>query len=520
MNNSNVSATSNNITENMLNSIKVLTILYLHPDYYQLRKSLEWLIEYVNNIKNVEHKIIKDVLCTICLEVYTLAENSGCLLGTNIDTTTGWALSLTCAAMFDKEYSFLDNHEEHSSVNIENKMQLDDTSPLVVYLSFLERMFSRYSRIVSAQELDSSAEVMRYAECCGECMRAIMTVLKSRKGVYVVDVGADKWMVLIDSMISNGCMILLSDLVHKDTVTATAMSVICLQWIARYRLSGQSFSSSFLSRNTTPSLQLLAILKLLDLSSSSSFLTCTPPDTGKENEDNTWKIIGEKQIVTNNENNEYKSAKSCGVHVEFINHFPALPIISKCAILRACLTVFDDQALSFTPSLSSSTTTTTATSTITHIFPMSEYGTTLESDSLLLGPLFSATIAVCNHVLPLVRLYGLQTLESWFNCFEVIIGTPVVLPLLSSRSASKGDQNNENENNDHNSYKNDDENKDDTLGNEVGSFTSAECISSPSLQLIPKLKILSTLLITTWNHPSKQVGGEDEKVDRIGDKDR
>ena len=38
-----------------------------------------------------------------------------------------------------------------------------------------------------------------------------------------------------------------------------------------------------------------------------------------------------------------------------------------------------------------------------------------------LRPLFSAVMTVCRHSLPLVRLYGLQTLESWFNCLNVMI---------------------------------------------------------------------------------------------------
>lgn len=39
---------------------------------------------------------------------------------------------------------------------------------------------------------DSNAKVLRYSECSGECMRAIMHACKSRK-VYVGENACDQW---------------------------------------------------------------------------------------------------------------------------------------------------------------------------------------------------------------------------------------------------------------------------------------------------------------------------------------
>lgn len=396
-------------------SARLLMWLYLHPDYALLRKSVEWIIEVVCTNRSINQRALKEALCDVSLNLIFTAEALGIFRDMNVETATRWALSFTCIAMFDKEYYFLDGFADSS---VENKkiLQLDDTSPLLKFLSVLGKMFAKFSKIVSAKETDSSAEVMRYAECCGECMRAIMTSLKSRREAYVGKGASEEWMALINSVIANGCEILQSDLVHKDTVTATAMSVVCLQWIARYQLRGdESIPAGYITSST----QLLSILHLMDLSSSSE-----------------------------GEASPFREMALSGVHTDLAANLPTLPIISRCAILRACLTVFDD----FTLSLESPFDVSGVSSGV---------NTSAGSRSILLGPLFSAVVTVCSHSLPLVRLYGLQTLESWFNCLDVIV-SPLSL---------------------------------------VDSLTAAPQVDS----LMPHLRTVSSLLINTWSHPSKQV---------------
>ena len=393
--------------------VRLLAKFYLHPDYALLRKSVEWVIDVVCTNRSTTKRAIQDALCSVCMNLVGNSEILGVSTDMNIDAATAWALSFTCIAMFDKEYHFLDEYVD-SSIDSTLMLQLSDTSPLLNFLSVLDTMFAKFSKIVSAKEADSSAEVMRYAECCGECMRAIMTSLKSRKEVYVGQNYSEKWMALINSVIANGCAMLQSDLVHKDTVTATAMSVVCLQWIARYQLRGGNTTNTMY--NTPSCSQLLSILHLLDLSSPSV-------------------EVGQP----------FQEFSLAGVHSDLVANLPTLPIISRCAILRACLTVFDD----FTPSLES---------------PSDSLGlSSALSGSILLGPLFLAVVAVCNHSLPLVRLYGLQTLESWFNCLDILISSSSIVDSMTIPCATQ--------------------------------------IHS----LIPHLRIISTLLINAWSHPSKQV---------------
>ena len=110
------------------------------------------------------------------------------------------------------------------------------------------------------------------------------------------------------------------------------------------------------------------------------------------------------------------------------------------------MTVYDAHAMIFTPPSNDITNDITTES--------HSVGPTIDH-SLLFGPLFSASAAICNHSLTIVRVYGLQTLEAWFGCLE---------PLLPS-------------------------------------FSPSELVSI----VLPKLRLLSSLLIGTWSHPSKTV---------------
>ena len=400
--------------------IKILVKLYLHPDYSLLRKSLEWTVEAICNDSIIEATALKKALLDVCFGLALSVEAENFSVVDDIEKASAWAISITCIAMLDKEYYFLDSQSvsetepRNSAPQGSSKvMQLDDLSPLLHFLTVPAKMFDKFSKIVSAQSADSSAEVMRYAECCGECMRAMMTALKSRRDAYVGKDNSNKWMSLIDSTINSGLTILRSDLVHKDTVTATAMSIVCLQWISRYHLKGQS-------GNILPSTQLVNILQMLSI-----------PSEDKSKSQPSF------QIEINEE----------GVHSLLRGHLSDLPIISRCAILRACLTVLDDASLANTS------------------YSSAQQSAGLDPISVLLGPAFSAVIAACSHSLPLVRLYGLQTLETWFNRLDDFI-TP-----QSSHNDSVADS----------------------------------AVDVQATVLMPLMRTVSDLLVTTWSHPSKQV---------------
>jgi hypothetical protein len=313
-------------SEDVLDGIKIITILYLHPDCSLLRKSVEWIIELVLGIETVAEPIFKKILHDVCAGMFANADAVGALLSEDIDVISNWAISFTCATMFDKEFPFLDGPTIIDSIGA--PMMLSNESPLLKFLLYLDKMFGKVSRIVSLQATtDSSAEVLKYSECSGECMRAIMHACKSRKS-YIAEIACDKWMRLIDNVISDGFTLLQSENVHKDVLTATAMGVVCLQWIARFSLVAKSITSS---RNSTPSLQLLAILKLLDLSS-------------KEQEVSSIAPVNEELLSL---------ALQYGLHPDIVKNLSTLPMVSRCAVLRACLAVFDDRTLQhvITPNL-------------------------------------------------------------------------------------------------------------------------------------------------------------------------
>ena len=415
-------------TDGALLDLQILLNLYLHPDHSLLRKSVEWIIEAVCTNKTVDPILLKKALCDTSLNLVQSAVESGILSDVDIGVAAAWAISFTCIAMFDKEYPFLDanckiiSDSATSLGEADDKlMRLDDTSPLIHFLSIVDKLFVKFSKVISAQEADSSAEVARYVDCCGECMRAIMTTIKSRRGMYVAQHGSDKWIALIDSVIKNGCTLLQSQLVHKDTVTATAMSVVCLQWVSRYRIAAVSGTAEM-----TPTTQLTIILRLLNLAP----------------------LIGEEGDI---ELDSDMTSLSTGVHDDLLRHVASFPIVSRCAILRACLTAVDDEVLSAVAYRGPGTWATTTWSTS-------------QSTPLLLGPLFDAVVAVCSHSLPLVQLYGLQTLECWFNCLDAAISG--AKELISPNM-----------------------------------FINKSRLEA----LTPVMRRISGLLMSTWSHPSKQV---------------
>ena len=419
---------SSNPTDGALLDLQILLKLYLHPDHSLLRKSVEWIIETACTNKSIDPLKLKQTLQSACLNLVQSAEESGILRDGDIDVAAAWAISFTCIAMFDKEYPFLDTHSKPLSESAKSLseyndkyLRLDDASPLIQFLSTLDNLFVKFSKVISAQDADSSAEVVRYVDCCGECMRAIMTTIKSRRCMYVTQHGSDRWIALIDSVMKNGCALLQSQLVHKDTVTATAMSVIYLQWASRYRL-GETTGTI----GTTPTAQLTVILHLLNLTSQ----------------------IAEQDVNLDSDYNPLNT----GVHSELLHNLASFPIISRCAILRACLTAFDEEVLS-------------AAAYRDHRHWSATTWSSPQSSPILLGPLFDAVVAVCSHSLPLVQLYGLQTLECWFNCLDVAINPP----------------------------------RDSTVTNMFVSSKSRLSI------LTPLMRRISGLLMNTWSHPSKQV---------------
>ena len=152
-----VSSQSNSI--DVLLGVRLLAKFYLHPDYALFRKSVEWIIDVVCTNRSTSKRAIQDALCGVCMNLLGNSEILGVSTDMNIDAATAWALSFTCIAMFDKEYHFLDEYVD-SSTDSALMLQLSDTSPLLNFLSVLDTMFAKFSKIVSAKEADSSADTI------------------------------------------------------------------------------------------------------------------------------------------------------------------------------------------------------------------------------------------------------------------------------------------------------------------------------------------------------------------------
>ena len=122
-------------------------------------------------------------------------------------------------------------------------------------------------------------------------------------------------------------------------------------------------------------------------------------------------------------------AASVGLHKQLCTQAPVSPLISKCALLRACLSAYEDSALVYVPYCYA------VQGVERHVmavrilrrFPLttiSSSGTKMEKLSLIVTYVFSAIMQMCAHSSPSCRLYGLQTLETWFSRLEMLEPTP------------------------------------------------------------------------------------------------
>jgi hypothetical protein len=97
----------------------------------------------------------------------------------------GNALALNTMAVLDSHFFWL---QELASSDADESFSFTDGSPLLAFALHLARIYAHCSARISPElpELQlSSAELLKYVECSGESMRALMTVLKSRRGGYV-----------------------------------------------------------------------------------------------------------------------------------------------------------------------------------------------------------------------------------------------------------------------------------------------------------------------------------------------
>ena len=358
------------------------------------------------------------------------------LLKASVEELRKCAEKLTDIAASDKDSPLL----------TEITCDLNDTSALLEFLKYPVQIISRCVAKICEHKQSTAAEVSGYVECCAESMRAVMTVLKTRRNMSIARSGnssCDAWNTIIDALMTDGFVILSSSVVHKDAITAAAMSTVCAQWIARFVLCKKVEQHMI---ETAPSMQLRFIFELLGINTGNGDF-----NSSNSSNSNINMITGSVSLSGDEKESEEDDMIRWGLHPELVDKVSELPMLSRCALLRACLTVFDTSCLLFSPKSSDR-----------------DSNGMLSEHSLLMGLAFDSTLAVCYHSLPVVRLYGLQTLEPWFGCLNIAI--------LSLRQ-----QRLQNESNCIDSY------------NEVVAV------------VLSKLRTLSSLLTATWCHPSKHV---------------
>jgi hypothetical protein len=324
--------------------------------------------------------------------------------------------------------ALLQKDSNTSWIKIENESVEDDV--LLFFVSFLVEILcctidDILSGVNSTQhstsgtnsnsEINVSAvEVVRPTECCNDCLRIIVTILKSWKWSSTVNrrFHATEWGIIIDRSVTGICNLLSSGLVSKDAGTNLALGAMALQRFTASMREDSTFSLAYY--------QLLATLCLLQ----------DHPENGVP----------------------AAHAFSChaGLHSVWVHLVPTLPVLLKVAVLRACLSIFDISDLMHVPTCSELSpsesfpdshnyTEETAIRSISAWLCNDDYQknediTEMQSvvilrkvnkhcrDPLLFGAMLTSLIGVCSDPALSIKIYGLQTLESWLTriseCFS------------------------------------------------------------------------------------------------------
>lgn len=415
-------------------SVSMLLLLYLEPATLALRKSLEWITDTLIQNNSFPLANIRGVIQRICLTV--IRRVGGLLDSGSVDVCMGWAYTFTCIALLDKECIVMDDVTEDvagtsNQASLANFEAIGDgmlsefmVAVLLVFESCARMLApgiasadddSRVTETVPCQQLiETSAEVMRYAECCGECMRSVMIVLKIRRDLVVVDDNKCCWVDVIRSYMACGCTVLSSELVNKDVLTATALGLMYLQWLSRFLSCWGGFHNAL-----APSLQAVAILGLTDCTERPNYVP----------------------VVSANE--LYDFAISSGLHEYLCSYTFGFSVIGRFALCRAMLHVYDDSSLLYVPScyaVQGIERHVLASNILKRFSDPAPVTASIrvppQKLSLVLTSIFQAVLAMCNHSLPSARLYGLQTMEAWFARIELLESVSASLSLCFPLSAS------------------------------------------------------------------------------------
>lgn len=185
----------------------------------------------------------------------------------------------------------------------------------------------------------SSTETSKYLEACGDCFKITAAVLKPRLRVYV---SSKTWLDTCEMLLTQSTFVLKLKVTAKDCVTSAAMTHVASLYIRAYSVD----EAAGLNERSSLGSSLQGLLKLLDASHGATSLTEFIGATGSED-----------------------------THTE-------LSVLTRCALLRATISVFDDDSLCLV---------------------------------LLQDPIYPALTAFCQESIAELKQYALQTLSTWLD---------------------------------------------------------------------------------------------------------
>ena len=399
-----------------IDEFEILLFVYLYPLYSPLKASLEWVVELLTELYSLAKTsnsskalLLQSVrrVCTHVLKACLQLENN--FFKDEVDKFLQIVPSFISMSLLHKDiipWMQVDSPDEEDGILIDFISSLSD-----ILCRVLENIGGneKYSEI--SQESESSAtavEVVRESDCCNELLRAIVAVLKGWKWTYPAPrlARSAEWTSIADRTITAICNTLKRGLVGKDATTNLALGGVVFQLFITSMLESSVPSRAFY--------QLLA----------SSCLLFFPSEESNERNRLTPLLL---------------LSHFSGLHPSWVKLLPILPLISKMAVLRACLSIFDDTSLtlplrndesSFAEFVASTDMSSVdlikwsphqlciydVNSLIRfHISELNSIFGSKSSSSLLFGPFLAFLLQVCSNPSPTIQLYGLQTMESWLS---------------------------------------------------------------------------------------------------------
>lgn len=213
--------------------------LYLNPKCLTLRRSLDWIPELVLRYPTLSQTELSKCVAEVCLAYVREAQKLNSFRTISLNDMLEWIFALNCMAAMDRDVTWLNDahwtEEGCYSSDVWPASENIGEGLIVDFFQILNSIFGRcseYVESVSNADNSNSAEIIRYAEGCGECMRAVMTVLKYRRAALIVSVSST-WEVLLASFISRGYAVLACPLVNKVLINFCAYNCVmcCVGYI-------------------------------------------------------------------------------------------------------------------------------------------------------------------------------------------------------------------------------------------------------------------------------------------------